>query len=292
MNPKNQDQTVRPPAVAGVFYHENPEGLKFVINRYLRNANPKPVTGRPIALISPHAGYPFSGQAAAYGFKLLDPEEINRVCVVAPSHQMRFRGVSIPPYLAYGTPLGEIPLDREECDGLLETRNLFSSVVRAHEREHSLEVQLPFLQVVLGDFQLIPMVVGQLSDPDVADIAAALRRILKEKDLVVVSSDFTHQGLRFGYVPYETDVKNRIWELDMGAVDRILQKKRRDFRAYVAETGATICGYEPISILLDMLPKTSRGALLHYYTSGDVLGETSETVSYASIVFEDAHGWG
>ncbi|MCF8130686.1 MAG: AmmeMemoRadiSam system protein B [Deltaproteobacteria bacterium] len=292
MNQNNQNQTVRPPAVAGMFYDENPERLKSVIGSYLQNADPKPATGRVVALVSPHAGYPFSGQAAAYGFKLLEPGQVKRVLVIAPSHRLRFRGVSIPPFQAYRTPLGEIPLDREDCDRLLEANNLFAGVAQAHDQEHSLEVQLPFLQVVLGDFQLLPLVVGQLKSRDSSEIAEALRLILKEKDIVVVSSDFTHQGPRFGYVPYETDVKQRIRDLDMGAVDHILQKNSRDFRAYVAETGATICGYEPISILLEMLPRTAQGTLLKYYTSGDILGEASETVSYASIVFENASGWG
>ena len=291
MKPESRNRAVRPPAVAGMFYEEDPGRLESEIGDYLKQADPQPVSGSVIALISPHAGYAFSGQAAAYGYKLLDPKHINRVLVIAPSHRMRFRGVSIPPVEAYRTPLGLISLDRKSCDELLKANEWFYSIDQAHDQEHSLEVQLPFLQVALADFQLVPMVVGQLKNRDSTHIAKSLLAMLREKDLVVVSSDFTHQGPRFGYMPYNKDIKKRVRDLDMGAIDRILQMNSEDFRGYVSDTGATICGNQPISILLDMLPNTAKGTLLTYYTSGDILGEETETVSYASIVFENASGW-
>lgn len=285
-------ENVRQPAAAGMFYDSDPQKLVSSINGYLTKADPEGVSGQVIALISPHAGYPFSGQAAAFGFKLLDPERTHRVFVVAPSHRTWFRGVSIPSVQAYQTPLGSIPLDQEACETLLTQNTLFSSVPQAHHQEHSLEVQLPFLQVVLEDFEIVPMVVGQIKNSDSENIAKTLRGLIKENDVVVASSDFTHQGPRFGYVPYRENVKESIRDLDMGAVDRILKKSSQEFMRYVEDTEATICGSYPISILLDMLPEEARGSLLIYYTSGDVLGDETDTVSYASIAFENAAGWG
>lgn len=286
-----QYETVRRPAAAGMFYDNNPETLETAIQGYLSKADPQRPSAPVIALISPHAGYPFSGQAAAFGFKLLDPGRTHRVFVIAPSHRMPFHGVSIPSVQAYETPLGLIPLDQAACETLLSQNTLFSSVPQAHQQEHSLEVQLPFLQVVLEDLEIVPMVVGQVGNSERKNIAKTINGVIAENDIVVASSDFTHQGPRFGYVPYRENVKQQIRDLDMGAVDRILQKDSQAFMRYVEDTGATICGSHPISLLLDMLPEAARGTLLRYYTSGDVLGDETETVSYASIAFENASGW-
>jgi len=286
-----QYEHVRRPAAAGMFYDGEPERLETSIRGYLAKADPEKPSGPVIALISPHAGYPFSGQAAAYGFKLLGPQRIQRVLVVAPSHRTRFHGVSIPSVEAYETPLGLISLDTKACNNLLTQNTLFSNVPEAHGQEHSLEVQLPFLQVVLKDFEMVPMVVGQLNGSDSKNIAKALRGIIKQDDVFIASSDFVHQGPRFGYVPYNKNIRENIRDLDMGAVDLILQKDSPGFMQYVRDTGATICGSAPISILLDILPEQAKGTLLTYYTSADVLGDETETVSYASIAFENGSGW-
>ncbi len=282
---------MRKAAVAGMFYENNPEILKKQIKEYLKKAAPGKVQGNVIALISPHAGYTFSGQAAAFGYKLLDSKKIKKVIVIAPSHSVGFRGASIPDTDSYETPLGLVKLDRKSCDILLKQK-LFSSIARVHSHEHSLEVQLPFLQVVLGsNFKLVPIVVGQLMESDYPVLAGAVSEIISEGDLVVASSDFIHQGPRFGYVPYKTNIKENIKKLDMGAVDLILEKDTAKFIDYVEDTGATICGRCPIGILLEMLPEDAKGMLLTYYTSGDIAGGETETVSYVSLAFSSSKGW-
>ena len=282
---------MRKAAVAGMFYENNPEILNKEIKEYLKKATPEKVQGDVIALISPHAGYTFSGQAAAFGYKLLDGKKIKKVIVIAPSHSVGFRGASIPDTDSYETPLGLVTLDRKSCDILLE-RKLFSSIARAHSHEHSIEVQLPFLQVVLeSNFKLVPIVVGQLMESDYPVVAGSISEIISEGDLVVASSDFIHQGPRFGYVPYKTNIKENIKKLDMGAVDLILEKDTAKFIDYVEDTGATICGRCPIGILLEMLPEDAKGTLLTYYTSGDILGGETETVSYVSLAFSSVKGW-
>jgi AmmeMemoRadiSam system protein B len=282
---------VRRAAVAGMFYESNPRRLEEEIQRYLNEATPTKIEGEVISLISPHAGYTYSGQAAAFGYKLLDKDKTKRAIILAPTHRVGFRGVSIADVGSYETPLGLVTLDREACDRLLKG-NLFTSIAEVHSSEHSLEVQLPFLQVVLGDdFQLIPLVVGQLRYADYQEIAKALKSIIKRGDVVIASSDFTHQGPRFGYVPYRTEVKENIRKLDMGAVDLILKKDTRKFIDYVEETGATICGRCPIGILLELLPGDATGTLLTYYTSGDITGDERDTVSYVSLAFGSPTGW-
>jgi AmmeMemoRadiSam system protein B len=288
---KERRSKVRRAAVAGMFYDSNPGRLTEGIKKYLKNAHPENIQGEIISLISPHAGYVYSGQAAAFGYKLLDKNKIKRAVILAPTHQVAFRGVSIPDVTSYETPLGLVKLDREACD-MLRKETLFTSIPEVHSREHSLEVQLPFLQVCLGDdFTLVPMIVGQLHNRDYQVIARSLSRIVKRGDVVIVSSDFTHQGPRFGYVPYRTDISENIKKLDMGAVDFILEKDSRKFIDYVKDTGATICGRCPIGILLELLPTDANGTLLTYYTSGDITGDERDTVSYVSLVFSSPSGW-
>ncbi len=282
---------MRKAAVAGMFYDSDPATLKKEIDRYLDESTPDKPQGDLLSLISPHAGYGFSGQAAAYGFKTIDAGRVRRAVVLAPAHTFPFEGVSIANADAYETPLGAVKMDTETCVHLMKQPK-FKAVPEAHSREHSLEVQLPFLQVCLDEgFQLVPLLVGQLGPGDHGAIADTVKGILQKEDLVVVSSDFTHQGPRFGYVPYDTDVKNRIEQLDMGAIEAIMARDSGRFLDYVRETGATICGAHPIAVLLEMLPPSARGKLLAYYTSGDVTGDDRESVSYASIAFSGAGGW-
>jgi len=288
---KERRSKVRRAAVAGTFYDSNPGRLTEEIKKYLKNAHPENIQGEIISLISPHAGYVYSGQAAAFGYKLLEKNRIKRAIILAPTHQVGFRGVSIPDVTSYETPLGLVKLDREACD-MLRKETLFTSIPDAHSREHALEVQLPFLQVCLGDdFTMVPMIVGQLQNRDYPIIAGSLSRIVERGDVVIVSSDFTHQGARFGYVPYRTDISENIKKLDMGAVDLILEKDSGKFIDYVKDTGATICGRCPIGILLELLPTDANGTLLTYYTSGDITGDERETVSYVSLVFSSPSGW-
>jgi hypothetical protein len=283
---------MREAAVAGTFYSADPATLTEEIRTYLAEATPEKPEGDLLGLVSPHAGYGFSGRAAAFGFKLIDPERVERVVLLAASHTFAFRGVSIAKAEAYETPLGIVPMDTAACTHLIR-QPLFDAIPEVHEREHSLEVQLPFLQVCLGEsLRIVPLVIGQLGSGDHQRIADTLGGILREGDLLVASSDFTHQGPRFGYVPYKTDVQAQIRQLDMGAIEAALEKKSDRFLDYVRETGATICGAHPIAVLLKLLPPSAQGKLLAYYTSADVVGDDRDSVSYASIGFFGPDGWG
>jgi len=230
--------------------------------------------------------------------------DFKRVLVLAPSHSCRFRGASIPQVGHYETPLGLVPLDLEACAKLRE-KPLFQCVPDAHTREHSLEIQLPFLQARLGDFKLIPVVLGEVSGSEYAEIAQTLKPYVGKDTLLVASSDFTHFGWRFryppgnaairsnlqkigwkfDYPPHGENVRENLKKLDLGAVDLILQKDAAGLVEYQRNTGATICGRKPIAVLLNMLPDGAQGTLLKYYTSGDLEGEYSNSVSYVSLAF-------
>lgn len=150
----------------------------------------------------------------------------------------------------------------------------------AHEREHSVQIQVPLLQQVLGGFTLTPLVVGSLDPETTARVAGVLRGLLEPDTLVVASTDFTHYGARFGFVPFTGNVEENLRTLDMGAWERIRNRDGPGFRRYCDQTGATICGRVPVCILLAMLPAEDEFTLLAYDTSGRMTGDFANSVSY------------
>ncbi len=280
-----EPEKVRPSALAGRWYPADADSLRKEVDNYLATASretyPKQ---RLFALISPHAGYTYSGLAAAYGYNHLREQNIHRIVILAPSHYASYKGVSIPDVTHYETPLGKVSVDRAMVKKLWRNP-LFSTVPEAHTQEHSLEIQLPMLQRVMGDFSLVPMVLGQVEKEEFKEIAHAIRPFLDEKTLVIVSSDFTHHGPRFDYVPLKNGLKTGLRKLDGGAVERIIAKDFEGFWEYKQNTGATICGFVPIAVLLNLLPGNVQGRMLHYYTSGDLTGDFQNSVSYVSLAF-------
>jgi AmmeMemoRadiSam system protein B len=278
------NEKIRKSPIAGSWYPGEKKQLQNKIDEYLARAKPPAIEGHICALISPHAGIEYSGQAAACGYKLLKGQKIKRVIVLGPSHYSGFRGLSTSAEEYYETPLGKIKVDKDISEALCKIP-LFQGPQNAELQEHSLEMQLPFLQVAIGEFLLVPLVVGELSLNDYAEAARALSPYLDTNTIVVASSDFTHYGYRFGYVPFKENIRGNLKNLDEEAVKKIIAKDLQGFLNYVDETGATICGTRPIGIMLKMLPAKARGTLLDYYTSGDLTGDFINSVSYASIAF-------
>ncbi|MFH1723617.1 MAG: AmmeMemoRadiSam system protein B [Elusimicrobiota bacterium] len=283
---------VRRSPLAGSWYLGDAGKLRARLGLYLERAGKPRLKGRPLALVSPHAGFRYSGQAAAYGFKALEGRDIRRVVVLGVSHRYPFPGASVPAFDHYETPLGRVPVDREAADRLLKHR-LFASRSKVHEEEHSIEIQLPFLQVVLPEgFSIVPVVFSSLDRADYAPAAREIRRFVDDRTVVVASSDFVHYGKRFGYAPFEREIPRNIEALDREAIQAIVKKDFAAFYEHHERTGATICGRVPIGVLLNLLPEGSRGTLLRYYRSGELTGEWDGSVSYASILFTDGAGTG
>ena len=275
---------VRPSCLAGSWYTAAPSALREEIEGYLRDAKKIELGGPPVALISPHAGYRFSGKCAASAYATLQGRDIRRVIILAPSHRTAFYGASIADVDFYETPLGRVPVDRAACDEILKSP-LVEVVKDADPQEHSLEIQLPFLQVVLGEFKIIPVVLGNIEGDDFTKLADTLGQYLDSHTIVIASSDFTHYGANYNYTPFKTNIRANIEKLDKGAIDRILKRDRIDFTDYCNDLQATICGRAPIGVMLEMLTPDSRGQLADYYMSGDRERDYSMSVSYAAIVF-------
>ena len=275
------EKRVFPSPFAGTWYDGNPKKLAAAIDGYMSNT-PNTVLAPVCALIIPHAGLQWSGQTAAYGIKQIDPTKIRRVIVLGPSHHVFMENsASVPDATHYATPLGETPLDVELIRELLQSP-YFHVTQAANESEHSVQILLPLLQRRLGNFHFVPIVLGRLDGTSTQAIVDILRRHLTPDTLLIASSDFTHYGRNFGYLPFATDIPENLRKLDMGAFKLIEEQDPQGFAAYVEKTGATICGQGAIEMLLALLPAKSRINLLHYATSGAKIHDFSSSVSYLS----------
>ncbi len=196
---------VRPPAVAGSFYPGDAKELTAMVDGFLARANPGPMEA--VALVAPHAGYPYAGQVAAYSYATLKGRKIDRVVLIAPSHYEAFGFASVYDGSAYSTPLGEVPVDRAFAAKLASMSLLLKLSGAGHtpapgKMEHSVEVHLPFLQRTLGQFQLVPIVMGDQSYEVCRALGLALAKLVPGTNtLIVASSDLSH------YHPYEDAVK-------------------------------------------------------------------------------------
>lgn len=290
MNPGGLSRARGPlgPAVAGTWYPADPAQLAAEVDRCLGAASDSAAATRGdiVALIAPHAGFVYSGPVAGRAFLRVRGARYERVVLLGPSHYFRFAGGAVPRSAAYRTPLGEVAIDAGALGRLAGAPGLQVDD-EPFRREHSLEAEIPFLQRTLAPgFRLLPVLIGAGTTGEAAEsVAKALAPFLGPASLVVVSSDFTHYGPRFDYVPFTDDVPAGIDRLDRGAIERILAWDRVGFEGHIARTGATICGRDAVGILLRLLPAGCAGELAGYDTSGRITGDWLHSVSYASLVF-------
>jgi len=255
----------RPAAVAGMFYPANREELAVEIGSLLAGA--RPCAPAPKALIAPHAGYVYSGAVAASAYACLAPvhDRIRRVVLLGPAHRVAVRGLAASSASAFRTPLGDVPVD---ADALSRVAHLPQVCVddRAHAQEHSLEVHLPFLQGMLDAFAVVPLVVGDASDAEVADVIERLWG--GEETLIVVSSDLSH------YHPYA-----EARAIDAGTAQRIA-------RLEAVPDHQHACGATPVNGLLIAARRHGlTPTLLDLRNSGDTAGDRSRVVGYAAFAF-------
>ncbi len=254
---------VRPAAVAGMFYPDSPDELRQMVCRLLKVARGVKVPGQVRGLVSPHAGYIYSGIVAAAGYKQIDPS-ISTVILLGPSHRVPLSTASIPQVQAYRTPLGDVRL--ASLARTLRRLSRFGTVPEAHLNEHSLEVQLPFLQVMLKGFEIVPILTNR-SDPKA--LARILAPYIDEHTLVVASSDLSH------YHSYKTAIG-----LDRICTTAIPECRFSDMPLCEA------CGKQAILTLMHIAKiKGWEGILLDYRNSGDTAGGKNSVVGYASIAF-------
>jgi len=287
----------RRPAVSGMWYPSNKVELKQHVDLLLSSAEKK-IQKRegepPAALIVPHAGYVYSGATAAAGYAHLVGKKWKRAVILGPAHRAYFRGASIADVSAYDTPLGSVFLDRKACDNLLKS-TLMMSHPSAHVQEHNIECQLPFLQVIQPDIRIVPILVGEMTADDMSDMAHLIESLLDHQTILVVSSDFTHFGPNFRFVPFKTDVKQNLKKWAMSAGHRIVALDFDGFMAHLRDTRDTICGRNAIGIAIKTLQRLAKrkkikGYIEDFTTSGEITNDWTNSVSYLSILFTDPPG--
>lgn len=260
--------TTRPAAVAGLFYPDTPSELKRTVTDLLAQARVAEPLRAPKALIVPHAGYIYSGAVAASAYARLGMlrDRIRRVVLLGPTHRVYVRGLALPEAERFVTPLGDVQLDREGMQRLAGLPQVSRSAA-AHQMEHSLEVQLPFLQQVLGDFRLLPLAVGEASADEVAEVLETIWG--SDETLIVISSDLSH------FLP---DALAR--KVDGGTVEAILA-----LNSHLNHEQA--CGATPVNgLLLAARRHRLHPVVLDVRNSSDTAGDPDRVVGYAAFAFE------
>lgn len=277
---------VRLPAVAGTFYPDDSSTLNNMVARHLAAVGDLPaINGRLIALIVPHAGLVYSGEIAAHSYSLLRGTDFDRVILCGPSHRYSFKGVSVyGPGIEWRTPLGDVTCDDDYCQRLLATPGV-SVIPEAHKDEHSLEVQLPYLQTVLPEFRLVPMVMGQQGRRGVAQLAEALTKLPDDgRTILIAATDWQH---------YQSAAEG--WPKDSLGIACLEQLDPERLQAALETGQVEACGGGPMVAVLRAA--VARGAnrvkLLRYGDSGDISGDKSAVVGYvAAVVYRDTTGDG
>jgi MEMO1 family protein len=286
---------VRKAMYAGSFYPKTIESLnKMLEDCFTAKLGPGAVPVKPKnpakplkAVIVPHAGYAYSGMAAAWAYSAISDCDVpDLFIIIGPSHSSGRSGISLD---TFETPLGMVRSDQEFAKALIK-KGTIRVDEELHIDEHSIEVQLPFLQFALGNrsekIKILPFLVSHDLDIDKAsrDLIQTIND-LKRKVTFIISSDFTHYGKNYHYVPFSSDIPSKIAQLDGQLFEFIKNGDYKGFEEHIFKTGATVCGALPIGLLLRIV-KFDKANLEQYYTSGELSGDYKNSVSYASLIFK------
>jgi len=273
-------QNIRQPGVAGSFYPADARSLSAMIDEMLSHTSQPPITGQILAVVAPHAGYQFSGPVAAYTYSALKGRTYSRVVIIAPSHYEAFGFSSVFEGDAYATPLGNVPVDKAFAKQLVQANTSIQFSSHGHSpthdgAEHAVEVELPWLQRVLGRFEVVPIVMGDQSYESSRALGVALAKLIRSNDtLIVASSDLSH------YHPYDEAVSQDRKTLNaLQAWDYFSMSG--NFAARIWEA----CGGAPIVAAMIAAERmgANQASLLKYANSGDTSGDHSRVVGYSAV---------
>jgi hypothetical protein len=266
---------MRKPAVAGQFYSRNAEGLREELDNCFAGTKGQGLPQLPaVGAVVPHAGYTYSGHVAAHVYARLPKAET--FIIIGPNHRGIGSAVSVSSE-TWSTPLGSVEADREFIEKL--PKKIIDTDEDAHRQEHSLEVQVPFLQYAFKSFRIVPIVMSLQDDETAKEVGEEIAKAMSETKrnaIIIASSDFTH---------YEPDSAAR--QTDRQVIEAILEMDVEKMYRRIFEKDASVCGYGPIAAMLNATKKVaSGGELLEYATSGDVVGDKSSVVGYAGIIIK------
>ncbi len=271
----------RPAAFAGSFYPEDPKELQETIKKYLNEVEIEKIKGDIKALIVPHAGYQYSAPIAAFGYKAIQQSAVSGhlsdITLIGPSHRTPFSNFALCDFDTWKTPLGKVKVSQKNKK--MQMNEHFSAINEAHMFEHSIEVQLPFLQTVLKrDFQITPILTGKFDD--YKEAAGVVKKLTDDETLLIISSDLSH------YLPYEEAQR-----IDKVTISKILNSclskpQQKQVKSRISSESA--CGASGINITVELAKQLGwKAKLLDYRNSGDTAGDKDQVVGYAAIVFMD-----
>ena len=280
-------ETTRPYLKTGNWYPNTRSSLDTMLNKLFKGTQKNVKRDKIKALIAPHAGYYYSGRCAAKAYACLkNNQDVDLVFILGIAHRANIYGACVSEYSFNSTPLGKIPVNTD-ITGKLSREIHFTLNNNIMLYEHSIETQLPFLQRILQGrkFKIVPILFGKLYKEDFQTMADTIKKYITKNSLVIASTDLTHYGEAFGFVPFKENIKNKLAKLDYGVINTILSQNFDKYYAYKRETGITMCGFTPVGILLKLFPeKNTRLQLIDYYKSGDLNNNYSLSVSYASFI--------
>lgn len=262
------------PKVAGSFYPSDKEELKTVVDGFINSAEVIKQDGKLIALISPHAGYIYSGRVASYGYKVIRDRDYENIIIIGPSHKVGFKGASVYTKGSFKTPLGIVRINEVLANKLLDEANNIKYFPEAFKNEHSIEVQIPFLQRVLKDFKIVPILIGNMDAKTFEQLTSRIYDIVDEKTLIIASSDLSH------YHDYEMAKR-----MDYKVISAIERLSLYDLERLYESGEGELCGYLPVLITIEVsrMLGANVGRLYKYENSGDIVDAKKKVVGYASI---------
>jgi hypothetical protein len=278
---------IRPSVLAGTWYPGSKTSLEKSIKYYIRGSSETAHAGEEIkALIVPHAGYRYSGSVAASAFRLLEGISIKRVILIGPSHRMRFSGASVNLQSGYETPLGIVPVDRKFCEELMNADPDIGWVKEAHSREHCLEIQLPFLQMTLDDFKIVPILLSEIDVDACQRLAEKISDAIKEKGtLIIASTDLSH---------YHSSEKAEV--LDRCFISHVRDMDPMGLIKDLSSGKCEACGHTAVITVLLAAAKlgADKAKILSYSHSGKTTGDNKRVVGYLSAAliksyYKDQH---
>ena len=275
---------LREPAVSGIFYPKNPNELREDIESLFRDPNfgpgnlpPSGNNERIYGMVSPHAGYMYSGAVAAHGYYDLSSSKFESALILGPNHYGLGSAVALMDKGSWETPLGKVEIDSEVAQGITQNCDIISIDESAHSRDHCIEVQLPFLQYIKGEFKIVPIILINQGKNTCKKLGTEIYESIKDRNLIpIASSDLTH---------YEAN--NLAYEKDKLLISAILSLDIEKFYSVLISFNVTACGYGAIATVMEISKRmgATKGKLLKYATSGDIAGDNKSVVGYSSILF-------
>ena len=275
---------LREPAVSGIFYPKNPNELREDIESLFRDPNfgpgnltPSGNNERIYGMVSPHAGYMYSGAVAAHGYYDLSSSKFESALILGPNHYGLGSEVALMDKGSWETPLGKVEIDSEVAQSIHQNCDIISIDESAHSRDHCIEVQLPLLQYIKGQFKIVPIILINQGKNTCKKLGTDIYESIKDRNLIpIASSDLTH---------YEAN--NLAYEKDKLLISAILSLDIEKFYSVLISFNVTACGYGAIATVMEISKRmgATKGKLLKYATSGDIAGDNKSVVGYSSILF-------